>query len=177
MALTLEALQAQVEALTAALATQQEQQKTGQRTPEIRKPLTNLLNPPPSATVAKPNFFYDGMNLPNVPGKPFPTLRYRLTENGVEERCCRTVAEVVALGDDWSPVPPSVDLPSPLESIQDALEALTPEERATVMEEQRKTRLAAIQRMISELPPEDLASLQAGAPVKRGPGRPKKALA
>ena len=177
MHITLEQLQAQVEALTAQLQAQSVAQTTGQRTPEIRKPLTNLLHPKPSATVAKPNFFYEGMDLPHIPGKPFPTLRYRLTATGVEERCCRTAAEIVALGDGWSEAPPSVDLPSPLESVQDAMDALTPEERTLVMEEQRKTRLSAIQRMLAELPPDDLASVQAGGPVKRGPGRPKKALA
>lgn len=175
MAMTLEALQAQVEALTAQLTATQSGLNTPSsgRTP-VLGPLKNLLYPPPSATVAKPNFFYDGMNLPNVPGKPFPTLRFRLTDTGVEERCCRTAADVIALGDGWSEIPPSVELPSPLESVQEAMEALTPEERTVVMEEQRKTRLSAIQRMLADLPPEELAALQAGAPVKRGPGRPKK---
>lgn len=172
--MTIEQLHAQVEALSAQLAAQTQAQNTGQRTPEIRKPLSNLLSPPPSATVAKPNFFYEGMNLPHNPGTPFPALRFRLTANGVEERVCRNAAEVLALGDEWSPIPPSVELPSPLESVQDVLETLTEDEKRLVMQEQQKTRLAAIQQMLANLSPEELAALSAGTPMKRGPGRPKK---
>lgn len=168
--MTLEELQAQVESLTQAL----HQQQPGGRTPEIRKPLTNLLSPPPSATLAKPNFFYDGMANPSTPRKPFPTLRYRLTETGVEERCCRNATEVAALGAEWDSVPPSVELPSPLESLGDAMASLTEAERRQVFEEQRRVRLSAIQTQLANLSPEDLASLQQGVPMKRGPGRPKK---
>jgi hypothetical protein len=167
--MSLEELQAQVDALTAALWSQGGQ--TDRRQATIG-PHTNLLHPPPSATVAKQNFFYDGMNLPHVRTE-FPVLRFRLTETGVEERFCKTQKDVDALGDEWTAIPPSIELPSPLESLEEAMAGLTDEERALVMNEQKNVRLRAIQAQLAALSADDLASLS-GIPVKRKPGRPKK---
>lgn len=169
--MTLQELQTQVELLTAALA---KQSSADGRTSPVRVPLSDLLHPPPSATVAKPNFFYDGMDQPKGFGKPFPTLRYRLTETGVEERCCRSASEVLALGDEWSQVPPTLELPSPMESLGEAMASLSDDERRLVMEEQKKVRLSAIQAQLAALSPEDLASLTSGAVAPRKRGRPKK---
>ena len=168
--MTLQELQTQVELLTAALA----KSTSDGRTSPVRVPLSNLLSPPPSATVAKPNFFYDGMDQPKVHGKPFPTLRYRLTETGVEERCCRNASELASLNDEWVEIPPSVELPSPMESLGEAMASLSDDERRLVMEEQKKVRLSAIQAQLAALSPEDLASLTSGAVAPRKRGRPRK---
>jgi len=174
MSTTLEALQAQVEALTEALKSQGGGlAPTGRRSPVVGQ-LTNLLYPPPSATVAKANYFYEGMNLPHNPGTPFPALRFRLTEDGVEEKCVRNQTELDALGSEWSPIPPSLDLPSPFEAIQDQLAALSDEERRLVMQEQQKTRLSAIQAMLATLSPEEVAAIAGGQPAPKKKGRPKK---
>ena len=168
--MTLEQLEAQVAMLTAAL----QAQSAPARSPVVGQ-LSNLLEPRPSATVAKANYFFEGMNLPAVKGKPYPTLRYRLTDTGVEERCCRNAAEVESLSDEWSSIPPSVDLPSPMESLEEAMATLTDEERQMVMHEQRNVRLSAIKAQLALLNAEDLASVQGVAPpVKRKAGRPRK---
>jgi hypothetical protein len=169
--MTLQELQTQVELLTAALA---KQSASDGRTSPIRVPLSNLLSPPPSATVAKPNFFYEGMDQPKVHGKPFPTLRYRLTETGVEERCFRTASELASLSDEWTEMPPTMELPSPMESLGEAMASLSDAEKILVMEEQKKVRLSAIQTQLAALSPEDLASLTSGAVAPRKRGRPKK---
>lgn len=168
--MTLEDLQAQVAALTAALQSQGGQTDRRQATVG---PHQNLLHPKPSATVAKQNFFYDGMDLPSTRTE-FPVLRYRLTDSGVQEKCCKTQKDVDALGEDWVAIPPSVELPSPLESLEDAMASLTPEERQFVMEQQKTVRLDAIKAQLANLSPEELASLGSGLPPKRKPGRPKK---
>ena len=117
MAMSFEDLQAQVELLTAALQSQGMGGTLGQRSP-VLGPHTNLLSPPPSAKVAKQNFFYDGMDLPST-RTDFPVLRFRLTETGVQEKCCKNQKEVDALGEEWVTTPPTMDLPSPLEALEE----------------------------------------------------------
>jgi hypothetical protein len=168
---TLQELEAQVAALTAALKSQGGLVTNG-RSPVVG-PLSNLLHPRPSATVAKATYFYDGMDQPSNPGTPFPALRFRLTETGVQERCIRTPEELATLGPEWLAIPPNLDLPSPLESLQDQMASLTEDERRTVMEEQKKVRLSAIQAALAALSPEELASLTGGGASKRR-GRPPK---
>lgn len=172
--MTFEELQAQVAALTAQLQSQQ----TGGRTPEIRKPLTNLLDPPPSATVAKPNFFFEGRtSVERTQPGPFPAVRFRLTEQGVEERSCRSQAELDALGPEWQIGEPNVAPPSKLDEVEDALASLTPEERAAVVAESQVQRRAAITAKLAALSPSDVATVAEAsvAPLKRRPGRPRKA--
>jgi hypothetical protein len=171
MAMSFEDLQAQVELLTAALQSQGMGGTLGQRSP-VLGPHTNLLSPPPSAKVAKQNFFYDGMDLPST-RTDFPVLRFRLTETGVQEKCCKNQKEVDALGDEWVTTPPTMDLPSPLEALEDAMASLNEDEKRMVMEEQKKVRLGAIQSQLAALSEDELATLS-GIPVKRKPGRPKK---
>lgn len=171
--MTFEELQAQVQALTAQL---QAQQTTG-RTSEIRKPLSNLLYPPPSATVAKPNFFFEGMNsVERTQPGPFPALRFRLTEEGVEERAIRSQAEMDALGPEWQMGVPVVEAPGKLDEVEDALASLTPDERAAVLAESHVQRRSAITAKLAALPLADLAGVAdaSAAPRKRGPGRPRK---
>lgn len=168
--MTIEELQTQVEALTAALQSQGTQIDRRQAHIGAHK---DLLHPPPSASVAKQNFFYDGMSLPHVRTE-FPVLRFRLTETGVEERCCKNAKEVEALGSEWTATPPTIDLPSPLESLEALMATLSPEDRELVMVEQRNVRLRAIQTQLAALSPEDLEAVGSGIPMKRKPGRPKK---
>ena len=173
--MTFEELQAQVAALTQQLQSQQ----PGQRTPEIRKPIQNLLDPPPSATVAKPNFFFEGRNSVErtVPG-PFPAIRFKLTETGVEERAAKNQSELDALeAAGWHPGMPDVAPVSRLDAMTDALASLSESERSAVLAEQEKTRLSTIQAQLASLSADDLARvLEASAtgPAKRGPGRPRK---
>jgi hypothetical protein len=172
--MTFEELRAQVAALTQQLQSSQ----VGQRTPEIRKPIQNLLDPPPSATVAKPNFFFEGRNSVErtVPG-PFPAVRFRLTEQGVQERAAKNQAELDALeADGWHTGEPVTAPVSRLDAMTDALASLSEAERSAVLAEQEKTRLGTIQAQLASLSADDLARvLEASAsPVKRGPGRPRK---
>ena len=173
--MTQQELEARVEALTAQL---QQQSPTGRST-EIRKPLTNLLDPPPSATVAKPNFFFEGRNSVErtLPG-PFPAVRFRLTEQGVQERAAKNQAELDALeADGWHTGEPVTAPVSRLDAMTDALASLSESERSAVLAEQEKTRLSTIQAQLASLSADDLARvLEASAtgPAKRGPGRPKK---
>lgn len=170
--MTFEELQAQVAQLTQQLQTQQ-QQVTGRST-EIRKPLSNLLDPPPSATVAKPNFFFEGRNsVERTQPGPFPALRFRLTETGIEEKACKNQADLDALGPEWQVGHPVVTPLSPSEEIEDALASLTPEERAAVLAESHVQRRSALTAKLAALAPADLAGVaDASAAPKRG--RPRK---
>jgi hypothetical protein len=170
--MTIEELTAQVELLTAALQAQGQATGLGQRSP-ILGPHKNLLDPKPSAKVAKQNFFYDGMELPSTRTE-FPMLRFRLTETGVEEKCIRSKKELDALSDEWMEASPTMELPSPMESLGEAMASLSEDERRLVMEEQKKVRLSAIQAQLAALSPEDLASLTSGAVAPRKRGRPRK---
>ena len=171
--MTFEELQAQVAALTQQL---QSQQTTG-RTTEIRRPLTNLLDPPPSATVAKPNFFFEGRNsVERTPPGPFPALRFRLTDRGIEERAVRTQSELDALGPEWQIGAPNVEPPTALEEVEDALASLTAEERAAVLTEAHSQRRSAITAKLASLSAAEVATVAdaSATPQKRGPGRPRK---
>jgi len=174
--MTFDELKAQVEALTQQLQTQQ-QQVTG-RSSEIRKPLSNLLYPPPSATVAKPNFFFEGANsVERTQPGPFPAVRFKLTESGVEERAARNQSELDALeADGWQRGMPEQMPVSQTDEVEDALASLTPEERTMVIAESQVQRRAALTARLAALPAADAAAVSdASATLKRKPGRPKKA--
>lgn len=171
--MTIEELQAQVAALTAQV---QNQQTTG-RTSEIRKPLSNLLYPPPSATVAKPNFFFEGLtSIERTSPGPFPAIRFKLTENGIQERAAKNAEELEALeGDGWQKGMPEQMPVSQTDEVEDALASLTPEERALVIAESQVQRRAALTAKLAALPASDAAAVSdASATLKRKPGRPKK---
>jgi len=155
--MTFEELQAQVAALTSQLQSQQ----TSGRTTEIRKPLSNLLYPPPSATVAKPNFFFEGGNsVERVSPSPFPAIRFKLTETGIEERAARNQVELEALeADGWQCGHPEQMPVSKTEEVEDALASLTPEERSAVIAESHVQRRAALTAKLAALPAADAASV------------------
>lgn len=173
---TLEDLQAQIELMKAQLATQGGYKTDMAGRSPVTGPYTNLLDPKPSAHTPKANFYFEGQDLKFPPYRfqPFPTIRYRVTETGVEERTIRSLAELQTLGDEWQIGEPSLTPPSPLEAVEDALASLTPEERAAVLAESQVQRKANLTAKLAALPVADVASVAEATPQKRKPGRPRK---
>lgn len=169
-------LQAQIDLMKAQMASQGGYRSDAQGRSPVNGPYTNLLEPKPSAHTPKANFFFEGMDLPKVPYvyKPFPCIRYRVTETGIEERTIKNQSQLDALGPEWQIGEPNVEPPSRLEEVEDALASLTPEERAAVVAESHVERKAAIRSKLATLSPADLAGVADASAVPKKRGRPRK---
>lgn len=150
---------------------------TDGRTSEFRPRQLHNLSLPPTKDDARPLFIWSAEAPRNVPvsgGKAYPALVWHY-ETG-EERTITSAEEREALGSQWLSTQPTFAAPDPMEAIQAALEQLSPEDRAMVMQSQLKARTDKLTEQLAQLSPEKLAELlEGGVPVaKRGPGRPKK---
>ena len=112
------------------------------------------------------------------PGTPYPRLMWH-TVTG-EERTVHTKDEQCQYEGEWTVDPPVASAPNPMADLAEALEQLTADERALVVQAQQADRMKAIQAKLAAMSPEQVEALLAGHAVptaKRGPGRPKKAVA
>ena len=182
MAITIEELQAQIELMKAQMASQGGY-KTDQagRSP-VTGPYTNLLDPPPSAHTPKANFFFEGQNLrfPPYQYQPFPCIRFRVTDHGVEERTFKNLKELTEAGDEWQIGMPDVSPPSEMELLADSFNSLTEQERALVLSEQQAQRKDSVTTRLASLRPDELErllgllSVPEGSEPPRRRGRPRK---
>ena len=114
---------------------------------------------------------------PNYPGKglpaPWRVLRWHPV-NGTE--VCATTPEQLADYERQGYVsfPPQQQPANAVESLKAELDALSPDDRAVVIEMQRQARMSALQAKLAALSEADLSSIAEEVPVKRGPGRPRK---
>lgn len=81
------------------------------------------------------------------------------------------------LGDGWQETPIHNAKVTPYDAARAEFESLSEEDRALVMELQRDARIKRVQAALGSFSEAEIATLAASspdAPVKRGPGRPKK---
>lgn len=131
----------------------------------------------PTATDPRPLFIPSAegtRDLPSGPLKVFPMLAWSPTGEEITLQDARERDQRVAEG--YVLTPPVMTPVDPLTAVQSAFDALTPEEQAILVEEQRQDRLTALRAKVAGLSEAQLEALLAGQPeAKRGPGRPKKA--
>ncbi len=139
------------------------------------------LNRPPAADDPRPLFIWSAAQPKDyVPGpaKYFPALLWH-RETG-EEITVHSAAERADYGEEWISTPPAAAVPDPFGDMQAALDLLSADDRALLIESQRQDRMRVLQAKLAALPQAQLEALLAGQaePIaKRGPGRPKKAVA
>ena len=133
----------------------------------------------PTATDARPMFVWSAetpRDFVPTPTKFYPSLIWHQVTG--EERTIHSAEERMALGQSWASIPPQVASVDPEQDMRDALEALSDEDRALLLEAQRQDRMAVLQKKLAGLTQDQLDTLLAGTATpeaKRGPGRPKKA--
>lgn len=174
---TIEDLMAQIELMKAQMASQggYKTDQTG-RSP-VTGPYTNLLDPPPSAHTPKANFFFEGQNtVPKWNGQyqPFPCIRFRVTEHGVQERTFKSLKELTDAGDEWQIGAPDVTPPSEMELLADSFNSLTEQERALVLAEQQAQRKDSVTSRLASLRPDELERLLGLLAVPEGSEPPKR---
>ena len=134
----------------------------------------------PTADDPRPTFFWSA-DSPRDAGDltkttPYPRLLWH-RDTG-EEITVPTAEAHAQMGEEWLVLPPAQTAPDPMETMRAELDALTPEDRAVLIEGQRKARMAALQAKMAELPDDALETLlgdaMTQATAKRGPGRPRK---
>jgi hypothetical protein len=134
---------------------------------------------PPTADDPRPTFVWsaepprDGGDLTR--GTPYPRLLWN--GEGVECTVKDAGEHAARAAAGWVEQPPVVEAVDPVTALQAELEALSPEDRAQVLEAQRQQRLQTLQEKIARLPDASLETLLADARDQasgRGPGRPRK---
>lgn len=110
--------------------------------------------------------------------KTFPYPRLLWSPEGEEITVYRASEHHERVNEGYSEVAPVRETVPTAVSVRDELAQLTPEERELVLEAQRQQRLRKLQDKIANLSDMDLetALLTVAQQVKRGPGRPKKAV-
>lgn len=154
-----------------------------QRSP-IRKVLTDLREPSnPKDRLNRPSFFWSADESmsdkrPYVL-KHYPKLKFKLDDAGkLAETVVLNEHSEATLGSEWSDAPPFLPPTTAQDRLKAELAELSDEDRAFVLEAQRKARLERLMGSLSNLSDTALADVSGSAmPVKRGPGRPRKASA
>ena len=103
---------------------------------------------------------------------PYPKLLWR--PDGTELTVKDRKQHDAMLAEGCLELCPTSRVLTPQERLEDLLAQLSPEDRELVIEQQRKTRLDAIQAQLAQLSPDELMAVTGEAP-KRKPGRPPKA--
>lgn len=92
-----------------------------------------------------------------------------------EEITVRDRADEIAHAEDYTTVAPLTAIAiDPMDAIREALERLTPDERAAILKGQHEDRVTALRAQLAALSPDEIAALTGGQPVKRKGGRPRK---
>lgn len=134
----------------------------------------------PTATDPRPTFFWSAETprdyVPH-PYQEFPKLMWHL-ETG-EEITVQNAVDERAHADAYGTMPPEHPVAqTPMDAMRDALDGLTEEERALIIEGQKKERMAAIQAKLAALPADTLEALLAqSADQATGKRRGKKPAA
>lgn len=118
----------------------------------------------PTKDDPRPTFFWSAEQPRDyVPGAPklYPKLMWH-RESG-EEITVQTSADERAHADLYVTVQPTNAVATPMDWMRDALESLTPEERALVVDGQKQDRLTEIRNKLAVLSPDALESLLATA--------------
>jgi len=143
------------------------------RTPFRDRQLHNLTLQP-TATDARPLFVWSAEQPRDYrpePGKLFPALVWN-QETG-EERTVHSQADRDALGAEWQGVQPASVVINPLDDMQAALDALSPEDRAAVIQSQQDARKSDLTARLAALSPDQLEALLSGQPKTKA-GRSRK---
>ncbi len=136
----------------------------------------------PTKDDPRPTFFWsadpprDGGDLTR--GTPYPRLLWHL-DTGEEITVLDLAAHEAKQAEGcWTETAPSAAPVDPLADIEAELAALSPDDRAMIIEAQRQDRLKALQAKMAQLSERSLEALLSDAKEqatqKRGPGRPKK---
>lgn len=150
------------------------------RSPFRPRQLSNL-NLQPTATDPRPLFVWSAESPRNVDVSAqheYPKLMWH-RETGAEITV-RSSADERQMSDLYQTEYPAAVVVDPMQDLKDQLDGLSESERALILSEQKKDRMASLQARLAALPEATLEALLSGAevvPVKRGPGRPKKAVA
>ena len=133
----------------------------GNRSP-VPKPLKDL-RPPTTAKgrLHRPHFEWSADPDPNPPELGFQPVLF-WDASGVEH-AVTTEEALATVTPSWSRTPPFAAPMSAVDQIQKELLMLSPEDRAFLIDEQRKQRIARIQSRMSALPDAALAQLQAAS--------------
>lgn len=136
----------------------------GTRSP-IPQPLKDLRAPTTArGRLHRAHFEWSADPDPNPPEySPYPMLFW--DASGVEH----AISDVEGLKTkpaDWQSTPPFAAPMSEMDALQKELLALSPEDRAFLLEEQRKERIARIRNRMAHLPDAALAQLQQAQPEK-----------
>lgn len=136
-------------------------QAAGQRSP-IRKPLTDLRMPQSAkGRLNRPHFEWSAevdTSLPAEPTSIWPRLYW--DSMGVEQ-AIRDEEDLVRVQPSWTTSPPMLVSVSAQDDVQAMLEALSPEDRAAVLEWQKQARLQRIKDRLMALPDGAAASVTA----------------
>jgi hypothetical protein len=137
----------------------------------------------PTATDPRPTFFWSTESPRTgdlTKTTPYPRLLWE-EATGAEITVYDSGAEADKLAHGYVRLPPAFIEPDPVEQMRTLLEALSPEDRETVLAAQKLERMGRIKQQLSELPADQLAQLLAehsGEPstdaAPRRPGRPRK---
>lgn len=128
----------------------------------------------PTATDPRPLFIPSAEGSRDVPERhlPYPRLLWHV-ETG-QEITVHSLEEHQAKGEMWISTPPASQALDPVARAKEMFDALSPEDQALVLEQQRQARIASVTAAMGGLTATQAAEAL-GQPVKRGPGRPRKA--
>lgn len=125
----------------------------------------------PTKDDPRPTFFWSAESPRNAPDlsqtKPYPRLMWHGTSGQeVTVKDVDGLATHTAKGFILTP-PANAEAPDPKEALRMAFEALSPEDRATLVAAQKQSRLDTIQAQLAELPEAELDALIGGAAKRK----------
>ncbi len=124
------------------------------------KPLKDMRppqDPNPLKRLNRPHFEWSAYDDGNTVIKPFPKLYW--DEKGIE-RLVATAEADKSVPETWQSSPPGKQAPiDPMVRLQAEFDALSPEDQAFVLEQQKAQRLKKIHELMAGLSEADLASL------------------
>jgi hypothetical protein len=136
---------------------------TSGRTPELLPRQLHDLRKRPAWNDPRPTFFWsaeeprNGIDLGKT--KPYPRLMWHST-TGQEITVANVKAQETHTAQGFILTPPeNAEKPDPLDAAREAIEALSPEDRKTVLLAAQRTRLARVQEMASGLTDAELEAL------------------
>lgn len=135
---------------------------------------------PPTKDDPRPTFFWSVEKPRNDGGESmrtheFPKLMW--TPEGVEITVHSKAEQATHAADGYQLVAPAGLVIDPMDEIQAQWDAFSPEDKALILDAQRKERIKLMMEKLSTLPEERLAAIVASTEspeVRRGPGRPRK---
>lgn len=132
----------------------------------------------PTKDDPRPTFFWSAESPRGVDlTKTFPYPRLLWSQDGVEVVAENATQHHAFLEDGYVETAPAMAAIDPMAELQAELDALTPDDRALVLEAQRQDRLKALHTKLAGLSDASLLTLTASPEErieKRKPGRPRK---